>query len=242
MAEDYSSPYYPVYLDLQGRLAVIVGGGSVAERKAITLLRYGADVLLISPEVTPALDALVAEGLIDHECRGYVRGDLAGAFLVVCATDSGEINRAVYQEAEGLGCLVNVVDVPDLCNFIVPSIVQRGTLQFAISTGGAAPAVAKRIRKDIEKQFGPEWESYIRLMGQVRRLVIDRIPGGEEARKPIFEAMAESDLRHRIAAGESPTPEEVFEEFTFEKPREVAMGSDAQTDTGADTGPDAPDA
>jgi len=221
MPEDYSSPYYPVYLDLHGRLVTIVGGGSVAERKAITLLRYGADVQVISPQITPALGALVAEGLIEHEGRGYVRGDLAGAFLVVCATDSTETNRAVYQEAEGLGCLVNVVDVPSLCNFIVPSIVQRGTLQFAISTGGAAPAVAKRLRKDIEKQFGPEWEAYIRLMGEVRRMVIDCVPGGEEVRKPIFEAMADSDLRDRIAAGESLTAEDIYTEFTFEPPREV---------------------
>ena len=221
MAEEYSSPYYPVYLDLHGRLVTIVGGGSVAERKAITLLRYGADVQVISPQVTSALGALVAEGLIEHEARGYVRGDLAGAFLVVCATDSTETNRAVYQEAEGLGCLVNVVDVPSLCNFTVPSIVQRGTLQLAISTGGAAPAVAKRLRKDLEKQLGPEWEAYIRLLGEVRRMVIERVPGGEEVRRPIFEAMADSDLRERIAAGESLSAEEVFAEFTFEPPREV---------------------
>jgi len=225
VVDDYSTPYYPVYLDLNGRLAIVIGGGSVAERKAITLLRYGADVLVISPDVTPAIDALVAEGLIEHEQRGYVRGDLAGAFLVVCATDSTEVNRAVYQEAEGMGCLVNVVDVPELCNFIVPSIVQRGPMQIAISTAGAAPTVAKRIRKRLEHEFGPEWESYVTMLGQVRRLVMDRVPGGEEVRKPIFEAIADSDLLERIAAGEEITAEDIFLEFAFERPREIEEGS-----------------
>jgi len=225
VVDDYSTPYYPVYLDLNGRLAIVIGGGSVAERKAITLLRYGADVLVISPDVTTAIDALVAEGLIEHEQRGYVRGDLAGAFLVVCATDSTEVNRAVYQEAEGMGCLVNVVDVPELCNFIVPSIVQRGPMQIAISTAGAAPTVAKRVRKRLEHEFGPEWEPYVTLLGQVRRLVMDRVPGGEEVRKPIFEAIADSNLRERIADGEEITAEDIFLEFAFERPREIEESS-----------------
>jgi precorrin-2 dehydrogenase/sirohydrochlorin ferrochelatase len=221
VVDDYTTPYYPVFLDLTGRLAIVIGGGSVAERKAITLIRYGADVLVISPDVTPAIDALVAEGLIEHEQRGYVRGDLAGAFLVVCATDSTEVNRAVYQEAEGMGCLVNVVDVPELCNFIVPSTVQRGPLQLAISTAGAAPSVAKRLRKRLEREFGPEWESYMMLMAQVRRLVMERVPGGEDVRRPIFESIADSDLLDRLVSGEQVSAEDVFLEFAFERPREI---------------------
>lgn len=213
MSEPYSHAYYPVFLDLRGRLAVVVGGGSVAERKIETLIEYGADVTCIAPLVTPGLDALVAQGLITHEERGYVRGDLAGAFLVVCATDSTEVNRAVYQEAEGQGCLVNVVDVPELCNFIVPSIVKRGPLQIAISTGGAAPVVAKRMRKELERTYGEEWECYVRLLGQVRCLVLDRVPGGEPVRKPIFEAIAASDLFDRVMSGVCPDAEEVFREF-----------------------------
>lgn len=213
MTEPYASPYYPVFLDLRGRLAVVVGGGSVAERKIATLLEYGADVVCVAPLVTPGIDSLVAEGLIDHEQRGYVRGDLAGAFIVVCATDSTEVNRAVYQEAEGQGCLVNVVDVPELCNFIVPSIVKRGPLQIAISTGGAAPVVAKRIRRDLEERYGEDWECYVRLLGQVRRLVLERVPGGEPVRKPIFEAIAASDLFDRVMSGICPDAEDVFAEF-----------------------------
>jgi precorrin-2 dehydrogenase/sirohydrochlorin ferrochelatase len=213
MSEPYSDPYYPVFLDLRGRLAVVVGGGSVAERKIATLLEYGADVVCVAPLVTPGVDALVAQGLIEHEERGYVRGDLAGAFIVVCATDSTEVNRAVYQEAEGLGCLVNVVDVPELCNFIVPSIVKRGPLQIAISTGGAAPVVAKQMRRELETHYGEEWECYVRLLGQVRCLVMERVPGGEPVRKPIFEAIAASDLFDRVMSGACPDAEDVFGEF-----------------------------
>jgi precorrin-2 dehydrogenase/sirohydrochlorin ferrochelatase len=221
MAEDYSKAYYPVYLDLNGRLVVIVGGGKVAQRKAKTLAGYGADVVLIAPQVTEELLQLEADGLATVEQRGYVRGDLDGAFLAVCATDSEEINRAVYAEAEERGCLVNVVDVPDLCSFIVPSIVRRGSLQIAISTGGAAPTVAKRLRKRFQDEFGEEWAGYVELMGAVRLLVMERVPGGEADRKPIFERIADSDLLERLRAGASPSAEDVFAEFAAE-PKEEA--------------------
>lgn len=211
---DYSKPYYPVFLDLTGRLAVVVGGGAVAERKIATLLEYGPRVRVISPEVTPAVEEMAESGAIELERRGYVRGDLEGAFIVVCATSSEEVNRAVHAEAEERGSIVNVVDVPDLCSFIVPSIVRRGTLSVAISTGGAAPTVAKKLRKHVQEHLGPEWEAYVRLLGEVRVLVMERVPGGEEDRKPIFEALAASDLLERIRAGELPTAEELYAEFT----------------------------
>lgn len=213
MAEDYSKAYYPVYLDLNGRLAVIIGAGNVAQRKARTLAGYGADVVIVAPEVSPDLLELESEGLVSIEQRGYVRGDLEGAFLAVCATDSEEVNRAVFAEAEERGCLVNVVDVPELCNFIVPSIVRRGSLQIAISTGGAAPTVAKRLRKRFQAEFGEEWADYVELLGEVRVLVMERIEGGEAVRKPIFEAIADSDLLERLRAGERPSAQDVFDEF-----------------------------
>ena len=234
VSEPYSDPYYPVFLDLRGRLAVVVGGGSVAERKMTTLLEYGADVVCIAPLITPGIDGLVAQGVIDHEDRGYVRGDLAGAFIVVCATDSTEVNRAVYQEAEGQGCLVNVVDVPELCNFIVPSIVKRGPLQIAISTGGAAPVVAKQMRCELEEHYGDEWECYVRLLGQVRCLILDRVPGGEPVRKPIFEAIAASDLFERVLAGACVDPEDVFREFVPESVIVSVTPGDDASDTSGD--------
>mgnify|MGYP001168715184 CR=1 FL=1 len=215
---DYSKPYYPVFLDLTGRLAVIVGGGGVAERKIVTLLEYGPRVRVVSPEVTPAIEELASSGTIELERRGYVRGDLEGAFIVVCATSSEEVNRAVHAEAEERGCIVNVVDVPDLCSFIVPSIVRRGTLSVAISTGGAAPTVAKRLRKHVQEHLGPEWETYLTLLGEVRVLVMERVPGGEVVRKPIFEAIADSDLLERIRAGATPSAEDVYTEFVGARP------------------------
>jgi siroheme synthase-like protein len=115
MTTDYAKPYYPVFLDLAGRLCVIVGGGAVALRKARTLADYGADVVVIAPDVSEELIGMQADGLVTVEQRGYVRGDLAEAFLAVCATDSEEVNRAVHAEAEERRCLVNVVDVPELC-------------------------------------------------------------------------------------------------------------------------------
>lgn len=215
---DYTKPYYPVFLDLTGRRAVIVGGGSVAERKVTTLAEYGPRIRVIAPECTPALLELAASGSIELEQRGYIRGDLDGAFIVVCATDSEEVNRAVHAEAEERGCIVNVVDVPELCSFIVPSIVRRGTLSVAISTGGAAPTVAKRLRRHVQEHLGPEWETYMTLLGEVRTLVMERVPGGEAERKPLFETIADSDLLARIADGARPTAEEVYAEFVGERP------------------------
>ena len=211
-ATPYSKTYYPVYLDLTGRACVVVGGGRVAERKVATLLKYGADVTVISPEVMPALEILVEQERIIVERRGYVRGDLAGAFVVICATDSEEINRAVYSEAEEHGVLVNVVDVPPLCNFIVPSIVKRGGLQIAISTGGAAPAVAKRVRKRLQEEFGEEWGPYVALLGEVRVLAMSAMEDDAE-RRTFFERVADSDLLARFTRGETPTAEAVLAEF-----------------------------
>jgi precorrin-2 dehydrogenase/sirohydrochlorin ferrochelatase len=213
MTADYAKPYYPVFLDLAGRLCVIVGGGAVALRKARTLADYGADVVVIAPDVSEELIEMQADGLVTVEQRGYVRGDLEQAFLAVCATDSEEVNRAVHAEAEERRCLVNVVDVPELCSFIVPSVVRRGGLQIAISTGGAAPAVAKRLRKRFSSELGEEWGDYVTLMGEVRELVIERVPGGEAARKPIFERIADSDLLERMGRGERPSAKKVFREF-----------------------------
>jgi precorrin-2 dehydrogenase/sirohydrochlorin ferrochelatase len=225
MTADYAKPYYPVFLDLAGRLCVIVGGGAVALRKARTLADYGADVVVIAPDVSEELIGMQADGLVTVEQRGYVRGDLAEAFLAVCATDSEEVNRAVHAEAEERRCLVNVVDVPELCSFIVPSVVRRGGLQIAISTGGAAPAVAKRLRKRLSSELGEEWADYVTLMGEVRALVIERVPGGEAARRPIFERIADSDLLERMRKGERPSAKKVFREFVTDAAAEAAGGT-----------------
>lgn len=137
MIGEPGTPLLSVLLDLSDRLVVVVGGGVKAEAFVLDLIDYGADILVISPTVSPALDALVAEGLIEHESRGYVRGDLAGAFLVVCAVSVVEVARAVYQEAEGMGCLVMASHAPDLSNFVTTDI---GLSPAEALDAGAMPA------------------------------------------------------------------------------------------------------
>jgi len=214
---DFEHAYFPVSLDLDGRLAVVIGGGTTAEKHVRSLLHYGADVLVIAPQVTDGLDDLVAQGVIEHEERDYVRGDLAGAFIVVSAAESLETCRAVYQEAEGQGCLVSSARAPELCNFIIPAVVERGLLQIAVSTAGASPQVATEIRDDLDSRFGPEWVYYVRLLGQVRRIATDRV-ANPEAREDLLRALAELPLRERVVAGERPNAEDVF--------RELMLGAD----------------
>jgi precorrin-2 dehydrogenase/sirohydrochlorin ferrochelatase len=216
MIGDSSRPYYPAFLDLKGHLAVVIGGGPSAERAVLGLLRYQADIIIIAPAITPALDALVAEGLLDHEARDYIRGDLAGATVAISASLSVEVNRAIYKEAEGSGCLVSVLEDPALCNFITPAVVQRGPFQLAISTAGAAPEVARAVRRDLEGHYGPEWETYVSLLAEVRQMVYARVPDPEHECEIIFSSIAESDVRERIVAGVPISAEDVFREFVFE--------------------------
>ena len=133
------SRYYPAYLDLAGRRAVVIGGGDVAERKIAQLLASGADVTLVSPGATQEVARLAADGAVRWIRRAYAPGDLAGAWIAVAATDDEAVNRAVHAEAERERTLLNVVDRTELCGFIAPSIVERGPVTFAISTAGASP-------------------------------------------------------------------------------------------------------
>jgi precorrin-2 dehydrogenase/sirohydrochlorin ferrochelatase len=158
--------YYPAYLNLVGKKTVVVGGGRVAERKILSLLKAYARVKVISPHLTKRLEREKLKGKIKHVCRNYKKGDLRNAFLVIAATDSLRINEQVSHDAP---CLVNVVDMPDLCNFIVPSLVKRGHLQFAISTSGMSPAFAKSIRKELENIYGLEFLEYLRLLKIIRK-------------------------------------------------------------------------
>ncbi len=139
--------YYPAYLNIAGRRAVVVGGGEVAERKTAQLLASGANVTLVSPDATPELERLASDGRVRWIRRAYASGDLAGAWLAIAATDDTEVHHSVGAEAEREKTLLNVVDVPDLCGFIAPAIVQRGPVTVAVSTGGASPALARKIRE-----------------------------------------------------------------------------------------------
>jgi precorrin-2 dehydrogenase/sirohydrochlorin ferrochelatase len=224
---DSSRPHYPAFLDLKGHLAVVIGGGPTAERAVLGLLRYQADITVIAPTLTTALEALVVEGIIEHEARDYIRGDLAGAMVAISAGESVEVNRAIYKEAEGSGCLVSVPRDPALSNFITPAVVQRGPFQLAISTAGAAPEVARAVRRDLEGDYGPEWVAYVELLAEVRCMVMERISDAEEQCEPIFNAIAASDVRERIVAGVDIGAEDVFREFVL-----GADEADASPDSG----------
>lgn len=177
--------FYPVFLNLKNKLCVVIGGGKVAERKVISLLKAGAKVKIISPEVTETLKKLIQTRDIQWEKRPYQEEDLKEAFLVIAATSSPEVQVRVFQEAEEKGIPCNVVDKPELCSFIVPSVVQRGDLLIAISTGGASPAVARRIREKLESLFGEEYTIYLRLMRKIREKVLAKNLSPEEKERKL---------------------------------------------------------
>lgn len=159
---------YPVNLRLNKQLCMVVGGGSVAERKVKGLLAAEACVTVLSPEVTPQLAELIGQNKLIHINRAYQEGDVAGFFIVICATDNGTINQLVAREASKLGILVNVADAPDLGNFTVPSKIAHGDLLFTVSTGGKSPALAKMLGKELAQQYGPEYGTYLELLAVAR--------------------------------------------------------------------------
>ena len=194
--------FYPMFVDVEGRRCLVVGGGPVATEKVEKLLLHGAVIRLVSPEVTPELAALVADGTIaEFHRRPYAPDDLRDCFLVIAATNLDAINRMVWQDSEALNMLCNVVDVPPLCNFIVPSIVRRGELAIAVSTGGASPVVAKHIRLQLEETYGPEWEALVALLRDVRdelKLRYLDMP----SRRDAVERLMETDVVQRLADGD----------------------------------------
>ena len=161
--------YYPVVLKLAGQPCLVVGGGAVAQRKVSSLLGAGAKVRVVAPSFAPALDALGARGGVELVRREYRPQDLEGAVLVIAATDDRGINQKVSQEARSRGILVNVVDSPQECSFLVPSVVSRGGLLIAISTGGRSPALARHLREKLEKELGEEYALLLELLGEARR-------------------------------------------------------------------------
>jgi len=189
--------YYPVNLDIRNRNCLVVGGGDVGTRKVMTLLDCGAMVIVVSPAVTEKIEELSNKGLIKLEKRGFKPTDLDQMFLVIGATDNPELNRQIHAGAERLGMLCNIADRPEVCNFILPAIVNREDLIIAISTSGKSPAFAKKMRKDLEKKFGTEYAEFLTLMGGIRSRLLseDHEP---EAHKHVFENLINGDLVNLI--------------------------------------------
>src|SRR5512132_3756821 len=183
------TPLYIACLKLKGRHAVVVGGGEVGLEKVEGLLLCGADVTLVSPDAVPALQELAAEGSIRWEQRTYAGApDLDGAFLAIAASGDSEVNIGVYEDAEARAMLVNVVDVPPLCNFILPAIVRSGPLAIAISTAGASPALAKRIKRQIADEFGEPYARLAVLLNEARGWAKGTLPTYQD-RKEFFESI-----------------------------------------------------
>jgi precorrin-2 dehydrogenase/sirohydrochlorin ferrochelatase len=166
-------------IGLERRRTVVIGGGSVAARKVAGLLEAGAQVTVISPALTLELKTLAEAGRIVVINRPYWEGDLAGAFLVIAAADDPAVNQAVRQEADRHNCLLNVVDDPAHSNFITPAIVRRGDVTIAISTGGASPALARRLRERLETLVGPEYGELASLLAELRPELLSRFEPGE---------------------------------------------------------------
>ena len=160
--------YYPVYLNLRGRRCVIVGGGTVAEGKISRLLDSGAEISVVSPDATPGIRQFVADGAVRWEQRRYESGDLEGAFIAIAATNVREVNRRIFEEAEQRGVMLNAVDDPPNCSFIAPSIVQRGPVTLAISTGGVSPALARKLRESLQSSDALAWADLSSIMAVVR--------------------------------------------------------------------------
>jgi precorrin-2 dehydrogenase/sirohydrochlorin ferrochelatase len=185
--------YFPALLDLQGRLCVVVGGGRVAERKVRSLLKAGALVKVISPKITQSLFRLELKGKIVHHPRSFRPGDLRGVFLCIAATDDRAINGRVSRQALRLKTPVNIVDDPAHSSFIVPSLVEQGDLLVAISTSGQSPALAKLLRQKFQKEIGPEYSSFLKLLGAVRKKVMS-LGFGPKRNQTIFRKLVRDDL------------------------------------------------
>jgi siroheme synthase-like protein len=160
--------YYPLYLEMNRRRCLVVGGGAVAERKIASLLEAGAEVTVISPVVTDTIAGWSKNHSIQHKARRYQPGDLADYQLVFVATDDGEVNAQVYQESKSDHAWVNAADDPAHCDFILPSVLRRGELTVAVSSGGSSPALARTIREELELHFTADYEMLTKLAGDVR--------------------------------------------------------------------------
>jgi len=204
--------YYPIFLALRDRPCLVVGGGEVAERKALSLLEAGADVTVVSPTLSHKLAELGHTTKIAHIKRTFEEHDLAGMFLVVAATDSEEVNTAVARACQKKHLLVNVAAPPDASTFIVPSVVERGDLAIAISTSGDSPGLAKRIRLELEERYGREYEGLLDRLGALRNRLREEV-GEESVRRDILDAVLDSDVLYLLKNGAQHEADQRIEEI-----------------------------
>jgi precorrin-2 dehydrogenase/sirohydrochlorin ferrochelatase len=191
---------YPANLLLEGRLCVVIGGGAVAARKIDSLLGAHATVRVVSPEVTPHLAALIDGGRVEWRQAQAIEADLADAFLVILATDDSALNARLARAADAAGKLVNAADQPEVCSFHVPASIRRGPLMLTVSTGGASPALARRIREELEAHFGPEYGELAELLGRLRQ-TMDQDHRSQAERARAWERVVNSRVLHLLRDG-----------------------------------------
>jgi precorrin-2 dehydrogenase/sirohydrochlorin ferrochelatase len=219
--ERKSVVYYPVFLDLTDRHVVVVGGGAVAERKVTALLDCGARTKVISPDLTPTLQSMAESGKIEFLQRQYAPGDLQGAYLVIAATSDPAVQEVVWKDAQDLNILINTADEPALCNVIMPAVVRQGDLTLAISTGGKSPALASRLRRQLEETFGREYAVLLRMLGEIRPDLRQRFTD-IETRKALHYRIIDSDVLSLLKQNDEAAAEkrirEIIEKWKREEP------------------------
>ena len=203
--------FYMAALNLTGRKCLVVGAGAIGLEKIEGLLASDAEVAVVAPEADPEVAELAEAGAVEWKRRHYVPDDLEGCFLVVAATSDTNSNIAVYNDADARSMLVNVVDVPPLCNFILPAIVRRGPIAIAISTAGASPALAKRMKDEIAEQFGEEYASLALMLNEVRGWAKATLPTYQD-RKAFFESIVngEPDPLELLRLNDAPAVKELI--------------------------------
>jgi precorrin-2 dehydrogenase / sirohydrochlorin ferrochelatase len=195
---------FPMYVKLARRSVLVVGAGKVAESKIEGLLDTGARIRVVAMESTDRVQGWAKSSAITLEQRAFAVSDLDGIFLVVVATSSSAVNRAIFRAAERRGILCNVVDVPELCDFFYPAVLRRGDLQIAISTAGQSPCLAQNIRQKLEKQFGPRFGEWVAELGETRREVLRSHLEPEEKRFLLQSLASRNALEATVAAKRSP--------------------------------------
>jgi siroheme synthase-like protein len=193
-------PYYPIYIDIEDRAVLIVGGGAVCARKAETMMRYGARVTIVSPDITEEIAAWEQAGVLAVCLKKYVESDLEGASIVIASTDDPCVNARVARDCRRRRIPVNVVDVTHLCEFIVPAIIEKGSIQIAISTGGKSPALARTLKEDLQRTIGPEYAEVNDLLGTLRKSAKKVLPTDID-RKRFFDGIIAAGLLDLLREG-----------------------------------------
>ena len=198
MSKQY--PYYPIYLDIENRDVVIIGGGHVCARKAEAVMRYGARVTVVSPEFVEEIEQWAREGTLALKRKNYDENDLDGAHIVIASTDVQRVNEKIAADCRRRRIPVNVVDVTPLCEFIVPAVVESGSIQLAISTGGKSPALARTLKEHLQRTIGPEFAEVNDVLGTLREGAKEVLPTDVD-RKEFFDGIIAEGVLDLLRAG-----------------------------------------